>query len=81
MKRNFLTDIDNLDFSVAPDLQQFDVSHNEIAGTVPNSLAADSFITVVRWTGTDSLAVAVDVVSLLLLVVQSVALAGGQELV
>jgi len=48
LKRNSLTAIDNLDFAVAANLEQFDVSHNAIGGTIPASLAADSFITVVE---------------------------------
>ena len=48
LKRNSLTSIAHLDFTAAGNLEQFDVSHNTVAGTIPGPLASDSFITVVE---------------------------------
>lgn len=48
LKRNNISSIAHLDFSAAGNLEQFDVSHNSIDGTVPGGLADDTFITVVE---------------------------------
>ena len=48
LKRNNLSSISHLDFAAAGNLEQLDISHNSIDGTVPGGLAEDTFITVVE---------------------------------